>query len=1112
MSISRLAQGIISLCIVVAIIPTFAQTTGFVEVPFELGDMVTRDVGSGAITGGHNGILTGVISYIDGVVKSEEYVINLLTSDGTTAFITEETLSEFENVGGQTNPIWGVRTLGDDATDTVRKKVIRLAREWLPITTIRYSGGSSPLGAGSSLYPTILNFRRKLPNLATGLYPVDPAHPDWPEYPVFRSDGFTEYVYEKAMVRNGVGITDGEDHPLTNFSAQKQWDAMLDRLTVLPRIPVWEIVDVHKWALNPGNNSSPFYLRAHDYSKDASGIRAFEIEQIQTAPNQSTTPTITKDYGSNPVEYGSAGYATLGWAIEENLGDLSDGVYRVRVWDGAGNMSEQNITIEQRLNIRINGTVARPSGNLLQKAVVRIYWQGNYLTTAKTGIGLSTGKWSTDHIDPVVAITAGHYHLLEMYDGYGPQLIDVGQLNPGETRTLNINLPAEGKVSGVVRRSTDNAPIDGATVEAWYDIPAINESIKLSKAITDGNGNYSLGSLPNNQVRIKYHHDKYAELENSVAAVSGQTINHDILLVPMPGSLEIIVERDLDGTRLDNTSVTATATNLFAGTDYQSTFTGSTSGGGQFLISNVGPALYSITASLSGYFSETSPNNQVMPAETKTIVIKLVKKAKLTAQVVDASNQPIPGVAVTFTGTSGGNYPSQTLNLTTDAQGWFQVEGLPPGSYAITLDKSSENYAPKTVTVTLGDGEAKMDQYVLLKLGVIEGTVTRANATNDAVPNVTVTVAGPVTKMNATDAQGHYRIEALLAGNYAVSVTAQGYVTPSSQNATAVNGQITPVNFVLQKLGSLSGNVQSTTGSAISGATIMISGAITKTATSDGSGHFNFDELPPGVYSISTTANGYALQSGSKDVPEGGQATVTIVMQAVGKITGVVSSSTGGGVGGAIVSAGSYSTTTAGNGSYTLENIPHGNYTVTASAPGYTGGSPVNVTVSATNATANFTLNPQPCGINVTANVSASFSLSGPSGGSATGTSHDFYPLPPGSYSITAFANGYQSQTQSVGISPGQHPTINFNLQPNQGKGTIRVTVRKINKKGDEVCAQNTYVQVSGPVTAGHNTNFSGVATFSDLPLGSYSVSCQYGSGSVQLTIDGQIVNIQLGP
>ena len=67
MSISRLAQGIISLCIVVAIIPTFAQTTGFVEVPFELGDMVTRDVGSGAITGGHNGILTGVISYIDGV-------------------------------------------------------------------------------------------------------------------------------------------------------------------------------------------------------------------------------------------------------------------------------------------------------------------------------------------------------------------------------------------------------------------------------------------------------------------------------------------------------------------------------------------------------------------------------------------------------------------------------------------------------------------------------------------------------------------------------------------------------------------------------------------------------------------------------------------------------------------------------------------------------------------------------------------------------------------------------------------------------------------------------------------------------------------------------------
>ena len=225
-----------------------------------------------------------------------------------------------------------------------------------------------------------------------------------------------------------------------------------------------------------------------------------------------------------------------------------------------------------------------------------------------------------------------------------------------------------------------------------------------------------------------------------------------------------------------------------------------------------------------------------------------------------------------------------------------------------------------------------------------------------------------------------------------------------------------------------------------------------------------------------------------------------------------MSSSQGGSVSGATVTAGTYSATTNGNGNYTISNVPHGSYTVSASKAGYSGGSPVSVTVSSSPATANFTLTPQPGSISGSVNVSANITMTGPTSGNTSGTSFNFTNLPAGTYSLTASASGYQTQTQSVNLSPGQAASLSFNLQPVQGKGTIRVTVKKIGASGGVVAAQNTYVQVSGPVTTGHNTNFSGIATFPDLPLGAYSVSCAYGSGSVTLSYDGQLVNIQVGP
>ncbi len=84
----------------------------------------------------------------------------------------------------------------------------------------------------------------------------------------------------------------------------------------------------------------------------------------------------------------------------------------------------------------------------------------------------------------------------------------------------------------------------------------------------------------------------------------------------------------------------------------------------------------------------------------------------------------------------------------------------------------------------------------------------------------------------------------------------------------------------------------------------------------------------------------------------------TCVVPTCGDVSGVVSASTGGGIAGASVSIGSQSTTTDGNGSYTILCVPEGPQTVNGSATGYSPGSTPTTVPAGGTVTANFSLVP----------------------------------------------------------------------------------------------------------------------------------------------------------
>jgi hypothetical protein len=82
----------------------------------------------------------------------------------------------------------------------------------------------------------------------------------------------------------------------------------------------------------------------------------------------------------------------------------------------------------------------------------------------------------------------------------------------------------------------------------------------------------------------------------------------------------------------------------------------------------------------------------------------------------------------------------------------------------------------------------------------------------------------------------------------------------------------------LATAGKVSGKIRTTSGSAISGATVKLSGGVlgtTFTLTTQSDGTFATSWIPIGSYSVTSSKSGYTTKSGSVGVTEGDTSSYT---------------------------------------------------------------------------------------------------------------------------------------------------------------------------------------------------------------------------------------------
>jgi len=292
---------------------------------------------------------------------------------------------------------------------------------------------------------------------------------------------------------------------------------------------------------------------------------------------------------------------------------------------------------------------------------------------------------------------------------------------------------------------------------------------------------------------------------------------------------------------------------------------------GAYNFANVTPGTYNVTASLTGFTSQTS-GVTVTSGAASTLNFQLSAApppGTLNGQVTNAATgAAIAGATVSFSGGS----------TTTDNNGAYSFANVTPGTYNVTA--SQTGFSSQTGCVTVSSGATSTLNIQLsaaLTPGSITGRVTNIS-TGGAVSGATVSFSGGST---TSDSSGNYTFSNVTPGTYNVTATHTGYFAVT-KSATVTSGATLTLNFAMATGGKIAGTVTNASGSAVAGAAVSITGgsiSTTVNTTTNSTGGYNSNWMPVGTYTVTVTASGHPAQSKSATANTGATTTLNFTLQ-----------------------------------------------------------------------------------------------------------------------------------------------------------------------------------------------------------------------------------------
>ncbi|MGA4719889.1 carboxypeptidase regulatory-like domain-containing protein [Fictibacillus nanhaiensis] len=747
----------------------------------------------------------------------------------------------------------------------------------------------------------------------------------------------------------------------------------------------------------------------------------------------------------------------------------------------SGNISRVELLLNP-LPATVNGTVVGTGFGPLQNAVVRLTdTSGVEVATATTD---ALGQYSISGVIP------GHYTVSVTATNFQSASRGI-DLAPNETETADFTLAINpAGISGTVT-DTNGGTISGAIVEV------LNETgIVIASTTTNGAGLYSLNNLAGGTYRVRFSAASFGTQLLGTTLTAGQTTTLNAALPPNTGILTGIVRDAGTNAPLSGASIRVINSSgiIIAQT--------SSNGGGEYVVEQLPPGVYSITFSVNGY--GTVIVGATIQSDTTTTVSASLSRivGLVTGTVTSNVGSPISGAVVEL-------YQNNILvgSTVTDANGFYTINNLIPGSYTQVV--TAPDFSSNTTGVIIQENNTTSIQ---VQLQPNPGTLTGLVVTNGTpLAGATIVVresgSGTVVSRTVADDQGRYTVTNLVPGTYAVTASQDNYQT-LALGAIINSNQTTNVSFNLApNPAAINGTVfNSVTGTPITGASIEIrilnlNGTTIASAFTDPSGNYTVSNLATGTYAVVVSAAGFQTNTATVLLTAGETETTNIALApSPGSISGNVTGS-GGPINGATIRI------TDPNGLTILTTISdaEGNYLITGLAPGS-----YNVVVSATGFQTNLTgAIVQPnlitiCNVDLPPNPGTIEGQITPAFGGGTiqlftadnilissattapGGVFRFDSVAPGQYTITASLASYQTAVAGVSVFAGQTSAVSLNLQPNPASvsGQIRSTSGTPIKDAivQILDANETIIGIG---TTDSNGNYS----IGNLPPGTFQVS-----------------------
>ncbi|MBH0156312.1 carboxypeptidase regulatory-like domain-containing protein [Fictibacillus sp. 5RED26] len=574
----------------------------------------------------------------------------------------------------------------------------------------------------------------------------------------------------------------------------------------------------------------------------------------------------------------------------------------------------------------VEGTITSDSGDPLVNVSVRLL--DVYGFTVRVVNTDSNGFYR------ILGFTEGQYLVTAIIPDYQRRQVSINA-GPGETLTANISLvPEPGQISGVILDEQTLAPLVGAQVEVY----APSGVTPIARRTTGAAGDFLIEGVAPRSYTLNAFQLNYSIRSTGVIVTSNATTNVQIALVPDPASISGTIT-DGNGIPLSNASVRVVDENdseIGNGiTDFE----------GNYVIGNLPEGSYTVIAGVENYSSSTA-GVSLQPGEQLTglnVILTPVGGLIFGTVVSAETGEGLPGILISILTPEG----IPIISTNSDTAGSFTSILLSPGTY--TVIASSPYYVQDQLGVIVLPNQTSAVSFELSEVGgSIVGTVTdqSGNPISDRTISIRLLNDGGVllqTLIALSD--GSFAFQNLSAGTYQVNVIADGYQT-ATVGAIVVNGETTNLIVpVTEDRGALEGVIQDVvTGLPISGSFIEVSdvsGILVATITTDQNGFFRLGNLQTGPLNIRAIASGYGAASIGVIINSLSLSNVTLNLQPdPGIIIGTIKNPSGAPLSNTTVQILDRKNTpistviTNGNGSYEVDNLVEGQYTVTAKGNG----------------------------------------------------------------------------------------------------------------------------------------------------------------------------------